>query len=516
MTKLFQIWISSNDKLPVENIQNTMSKLKAMYSECDYKLYTDTDIKLFLETNFSNDVLQAYNMVKSYAFKSDLARYCLLYKNGGYYFDVSICPEFKLEHNYDAFCLKGQSLEINGQLHDMLDNGIMFFKNPGHTFLKEAIDKSVYNILNHRYGNHPLDITGPMMLNKLEHSSVNLFKCSKVDNKKVVCIDDRVWFKYVNGFSTLSNDKNNIMGTNSYEYMWFNKNLFRSVPQNTKVSIIIPTYNYEKYVCDAVDSALNQTYHNFEVIVVDDGSTDNTKNIIQEKYKDKITYIYQDNSGVSVARNNGISKSTGNWILTLDADDWIHPDYIKDALWEIDNNNHKTLVTSRAYFTNSNLELNGKTYPEGIIDLNKTKLQNIIKENYVVTTSLFSKQMFNVVGGYDENITRAEDWELWINLIKHGVKVKYLENKRYFKYREHGSGKSVKLKNKLLETKAYIKRKHNTQKISDISFLYLQLLKRDCDYEGLIHYLYSDLNKNQISSILQKSEEFYKRNPRAI
>ena len=86
------------------------------------------------------------------------------------------------------------------------------------------------------------------------------------------------------------------------------------------VSGVIPTYNYGEFVCDAVDSALGQTYENMEVIVVDDGSTDDTRERL-EPYMDRLRYIYQENQGLSAARNTGIRAAEGEWIALLDSDD---------------------------------------------------------------------------------------------------------------------------------------------------------------------------------------------------
>lgn len=89
------------------------------------------------------------------------------------------------------------------------------------------------------------------------------------------------------------------------------------------ISVVIPTYNRAHYVCEAIDSVLAQTYKNIEIIAVDDGSTDNTKDIIQQ-YSSRIKYIYQNNAGPSAARNNGIKQSNGDLIAFLDSDDiWL-------------------------------------------------------------------------------------------------------------------------------------------------------------------------------------------------
>ena len=92
---------------------------------------------------------------------------------------------------------------------------------------------------------------------------------------------------------------------------------------NPLVSIIIPSYNSRKWVCDAIDCALQQTYPHCEVIVIDDGSTDGTSALLEEKYGCSIRYFYQKNSGLAAARNAGISYAIGKYIQFLDADDLI-------------------------------------------------------------------------------------------------------------------------------------------------------------------------------------------------
>lgn len=235
MTNLFQIWITDNNQ-PLNNyVQSQTLKLKNMYSECDYKLYTNNDIKSFLLNFFDKDVFQAYEKCKPYAFKSDLARYCLLYIYGGYYFDISICPEFKLIHNEKSIMLLGEPVEIKNNNYKLQDNCMMYFKNSKDIFLKNAIDNCVKNILNHNLGLHPLDVTGPMMLYKIKHEHIKLYPCSIVNNEKVVMIDGKVWLKYANGFSSekaITYENDNVFaygkeGTNNYAEMWFQNNVFK-------------------------------------------------------------------------------------------------------------------------------------------------------------------------------------------------------------------------------------------------------------------------------------------------
>ena len=111
---------------------------------------------------------------------------------------------------------------------------------------------------------------------------------------------------------------------------------------NDLVSIVIPCYNHAKYLGDTVQSALEQTYPNIEIIIINDGSSDNTQDIadaLQKKHPEKIQVISQKNSGVSKARNNAIKQASGEYILPLDADDLIDKDMIASCLKSMKENN---------------------------------------------------------------------------------------------------------------------------------------------------------------------------------
>ena len=104
---------------------------------------------------------------------------------------------------------------------------------------------------------------------------------------------------------------------------------------NSLVSAIIPTYNSVNYISEAINSVLNQTYKNCEIIVVDDGSTDNTRKTVENyirKYPHKIKYFYQENKGPSAARNKGIKEARGNYIAFLDSDDLWLPDKLEKQI----------------------------------------------------------------------------------------------------------------------------------------------------------------------------------------
>ena len=188
-----------------------------------------------------------------------------------------------------------------------------------------------------------------------------------------------------------------------------------------KVSVIIPTYNYGKYIEKAIDSVFAQTYKDFEIIVVDDGSTDNTREIIENKYKDKVKYFYQENKGAPSARNKGIEESKGEYLVFLDADDWLKPmallsrlEYLKehsDCGWV-----HGPFCYHDEYGKDISKKFNN--YP--FLYLNKRKgniLKYILLGELISTCSvMISRILVLNVGGFDITLPCLQDYELSLRL----------------------------------------------------------------------------------------------------
>lgn len=195
------------------------------------------------------------------------------------------------------------------------------------------------------------------------------------------------------------------------------------------VSIIIPCYNQGHFLADAIESALNQTHKNIEVIVIDDGSTDNTREIAK-KYRN-VRYIWQKNKHLSGARNTGIKEANGEWILPLDADDKINPEMVKKCLKMADKDDLDIISTWLETFGNENRRW-------GSLNLRPT-WQNFIQNNQINCCSLFRREMWEKLGGYDENMKEGfEDWDFWRRATKKGYKVGIL-NEFLFYYRKHGT-----------------------------------------------------------------------------
>ena len=182
-----------------------------------------------------------------------------------------------------------------------------------------------------------------------------------------------------------------------------------------QISVIIPTYNYAKYLPRAIDSVLAQTYKDFEIIVVDDGSTDHTKEVLMP-YVDKIRYIYQPNQGISAARNRGLKESQGRWIAFLDADDsWI-PEKLalqidipaKDPLV-------KLIYGKVILFREDGTVV--ENYPTRDPGRNAQELAERL--GYLPTSTIMaSKDIIMKVGSFDEDLPTSEDVDLWVRIAR--------------------------------------------------------------------------------------------------
>lgn len=185
---------------------------------------------------------------------------------------------------------------------------------------------------------------------------------------------------------------------------------------NIKVSVIIPTFNSGAYLNEAINSVLNQTYSPFEIIVVNDGSTDSTDNILRE-YLNDIKYLSQENLGPASARNLGIKAAKGEYIAFLDADDIWLPEKIEKQVDIFRKNPATALVYSR--FINFDDESGNdmgifpdKVYSGSIFD----KL--LLKTPILLSTAIIKSSVLFGVGGFNENLFTAEDTNLYLRIGK--------------------------------------------------------------------------------------------------
>lgn len=207
-----------------------------------------------------------------------------------------------------------------------------------------------------------------------------------------------------------------------------------------KVSVVIPYYNNETTIEETLNSVINQTHKNLEIVIVDDGSKEVSYSFlekIREHYN--LTILKQTNSGPSVARNYGAQKSSGQYLLFLDADDKIEETYIEKCISKFDENSALQIVYSNArYFDYKNEDwiLPELKFPQFLID------------NCIFISAIIKRETFTEIGLFDTNINFTEDWELWMRIIKkYSINSVYRISETLFYYRKR------KEKNSLTDTR---------------------------------------------------------------
>lgn len=192
------------------------------------------------------------------------------------------------------------------------------------------------------------------------------------------------------------------------------------------VSIIVPCYNQAQYLAEALQSVLDQTYSNWECIIINDGSPDNTEAVAQEwlETDNRFKYIFKKNGGLSSARNAGNTIAEGEFILPLDADDRIGPNYLSLAVDEFKKDSDLKVVYCQA-------EKFGDEVGEWKLPCYSIK--NLAIDNMIFCSAIYKKGDWEIVGGYDLNmIYGLEDWEFWISILKNGGKVICLDEVSFY------------------------------------------------------------------------------------
>ena len=179
------------------------------------------------------------------------------------------------------------------------------------------------------------------------------------------------------------------------------------------VSVIIPTYNRSDTLKRALDSVMNQSRKVDEVIVIDDGSTDTTQELLKAHFP-KINIIYQDNQGVSAARNTGIKKAKGNWICLLDSDDSWQPDKLEKQIKTLSENSDYVLChTNETWYRKGKLLKQQKKHKKrgGHIFQHCLPLCAISP-----SSAMIRRDLFDVIGLFDETLPACEDYDMWLRI----------------------------------------------------------------------------------------------------
>jgi len=201
---------------------------------------------------------------------------------------------------------------------------------------------------------------------------------------------------------------------------------------DVRVSIVISNYNYGRFVGEAIASALGQTHHHVEVIVVDDGSTDDSLDVIR---RFPVRVFARGNQGVCAARNYGAAKSTGDYLIFLDADDVLESGYAESCL--------KALVSAPddvayAYSGMQTFGLEARDFPSRPFDARR-----LVKKNFVNVSAMIRRSIFLDAGGFDPSWGKGlEDWEFWVRLLSRGYCGVWVPATK-LRYRKHGPSRNL-------------------------------------------------------------------------
>lgn len=196
-----------------------------------------------------------------------------------------------------------------------------------------------------------------------------------------------------------------------------------------RVSVLVPTFNCAKYLGRAINTALNQTYSDFEVIIVDDGSTDETKEVVAQ-FGNKVTYYYQPNKGLSVARNVTLGKASGEFVAYLDADDMWYPQKLERHIAFLDAHPECGFVHSDITVINEDDEV---LYPRFNQDTGRKVpvgdcIRDLVKRCHIqILTVVERRTCSEAVGNFDPRLLVAQDYFRWIMIASHGWKVGYID-----------------------------------------------------------------------------------------
>lgn len=222
------------------------------------------------------------------------------------------------------------------------------------------------------------------------------------------------------------------------------------------VAIIVPCYNQGQFLGECLDSVLAQTVRDWVCIVVDDGSTDETAKVAEEYClkSDKIHYHYQENAGLPATRNKAIALTDSKYILPLDADDMLEPNYLEVVLGLFEENPViKIAYTNCRFFGIKNLSVTLPTYNP----------KKILVGNQINATALFKRSDYEKTTGYDSNLKAREDWDLWLSLLNNDeIVAKHPDFLFLYRRREESMNSSLNHID-LIKIHSYIYKKHSAK-----------------------------------------------------
>lgn len=334
----------------------------------------------------------------------------------------------------------------------------LLFLNSGDNLCNNMVIENIYNhlkkdivygdlLVNNNYiKKYPDKITQEYLLeDTLPHPATFIKKSVIVGNEyredyKIISdwvffyesiINRKLTYKHLN--YVISNFSLGGLSSNVLNTLLEKRKYLESIYYNYEIGVVIPCYNQGKYIKETIESVKASTYRNFQCVIVNDGSTDNSEEIIQNAINgdDRFMYVYQNNGGLSNARNVGICKLNSKYILCLDSDDKISNTYIEGGVKYLNEHDDVSIYYGKAkMFLDDGKEIDW--------NLPEFNYKSLLITNQIFCSHIYRRRDYNKIGGYDEKMRKGyEDWDFLIRLLYKNRNV-YRTDECVFYYRRHG------------------------------------------------------------------------------
>lgn len=397
----------------------------------------DIDSSPFMKTAYEN---------KKWAFVSDYARYKIIYDEGGVYLDVDV----EIIKNLDPLLAHGAYMGFEGK--EYVASGLGFGATAKNEIIKEILD-TYDNIDYNKHKNNPAKIATPILTTNIlmKHGLIQDGKFQKVGSFTVLPED---YLCPKSPLTRLVNITDKSYSIHHYDASWVDEKERKHIDKLEEesrltvakfpdlITIVIPVYNGEDYLRFAIDSAINQTYKNLEVIVVDDGSVDGSEEIARS-YGPRIRYIRQPNGGVASALNTGIKAMRGKYLAWLSHDDVYHTEKLEILHKELKGQHRKRIAISDwdiidkngALLKHSHLDEKLESIPMGFLAFDRKTWLN-------ACAMLIPKGLFDETGLFDESLRTTQDYDMHMRMIELGATYKIVRRKLFYS-RQHATQGSL-------------------------------------------------------------------------
>ncbi len=375
-----------------QSVDTVISSWKKHLPDYEIKIWDEDSFDINISTWTKECYESGYS---SYPYINDYIKFWALYNYGGIYLDLNQTIVKSINP------LLNNQLFIGAITNNNIGFGIIGAER-GNKYIKEILD--LYNTLSYINKNN---ILRKLPVQKIAAKYLPKFT---IYTKEVLYADPNNMTKYTFSY----NDFSDIYGK--------------------VVSVVMPAYNAEKYIKEAIDSVLNQTFKNFELIIVDDGSTDNTESIIKSYNDNRIVYIKKKHSGISETLNLGIKRASGVYIARMDTDDMMYKNRLERQVAFMQNNPQYDMVGCGFEWGNGKPEKEYWQWPDNA----EVKMYHFENGNVIghPTVMFRYSSLYNLPFLYEKLYDGCEDMKLWLTMLSHDKRIYMLKEVLHY-YRQH-------------------------------------------------------------------------------